>query len=73
MKRARVNLKDIVGRSDENPFKRFLPPTDERLLKLMADVKRKGRQAGGPPPAWRSWTSTTSRTEARDEPAARLG
>jgi hypothetical protein len=39
-KRRMVNPKDIIGRIDENPFKRFLPPTDDRMVRLLADVEK---------------------------------
>jgi hypothetical protein len=40
MRKERVRVKDVMGRTDENPFKRFLPPTDKRLAQMIADVQR---------------------------------
>ncbi len=40
MKKKRVKIKDIIDRDDENPFKRFLPPVDDHLIQMIADVEK---------------------------------
>lgn len=75
MKLERIDPKHIVGRTDDNPFKRFLPPKDDRLVQLLKDVE--SRKA----PSWRTMvrladlgvhhgpTLASARAGLREEPS----